>query len=104
MPASANTTASSSRASISSPVSGSAPSPPSAAAGSSLWPRRGAEPRREVRVRPELGLEGVGDGVLDLAVQLQPPGADARHLAREPELEEELGLDTHRTHVHPGAD
>src|SRR6201999_1940172 len=41
----------------------------------------------------EVALERLGDRALGVAVELQPAGADDRHLAREPLLEDELGLE-----------
>jgi hypothetical protein len=65
--------------------------------------RRGCEPGGELLVEAEFGVKRVGDGALGGAEELQPAGSDHRHLASEPLLEDELGLEPAGELVEPGA-
>ena len=53
---------------------------------------------------PSSASSAVGDDALDVAVELQPAGADDRDLAAEPQLEDELGLEPAGELAEPGAD
>src|SRR3954454_8038324 len=97
MPAVTKVTARSSRCSTS--AGGIAPSPScsrASAVRSTVSSAATSEPAvsRAARllVRPELGLEGGGDDVFDLAIELEPACGHGVHLAAEAQLQEELGL------------
>ena len=96
-------------ASTSAASSGRPPSAMRAAAVSSAMPSAAisaaaASWAGRCRCGPSSRFERVGHGVLELAAELQPARADGRDLAREPELEDELGLEPARQLAQPRAD